>query len=496
VQNNFELDKLHEECGVFGVYSHTEDIALNIYWGLYALQHRGQESTGIAISDGKDMQIKLGMGLVPDVFKDGVGHMDGFVGIGHVRYSTTGASMSYNIQPMKIFYDGGNLALSHNGNLVNAAELRMRLMRDGAFFKTTVDSEVVLSLIVRSHKKTLEERVAEAVNQVKGAYAFLVMDDSKIVAVRDPYGFRPLCLGRMEDGWVVASESCALDLVGAKFVRDVKPGEMLVLEDDNREPRSIMFSNTKPAHLAHCIFEYVYFARTDSVIDGQCVYEARINMGRELAKECMGEGIKPDIVISVPDSGTAAAVGFSLESGIPFMEGLTKNRYIGRTFIQPTQKQRANAVRLKLNPVRSVVDGKSVVMVDDSIVRGTTSGKIVKLLKEAGAREVHVCISSPPVTDPCYYGIDTSVRKELIASTHNVEQIRKYIGADSLHYVSMEGMARAIHSIAPEDLCYACFNAQYPDNAEETLRQGSKYLFDTAGHSTEGLSVLDDIRSD
>ena len=473
---DLELDKLHEECGVFGIYSHKEDVPLNIYWGLYALQHRGQESCGIAVSDGKEMQIKLGMGLVPDVFKDGVGDLSGHVGIGHVRYSTTGASLVYNVQPLKVFYDGGDLALAHNGNLVNAAELRMRLMRDGAFFKTTVDSEVVLSLIARSHKEKLEDRVAEAVNKIKGAFAFLILDDNKLIALRDPFGFRPLCLGRMDHGWVVASESCALDLVGAKFIRDVKPGEMLVFTDDDKEPESIMYAQEMPKRSAFCVFEYVYFARTDSVIDKQNVYEARVNMGRELAKET--RDIHPDIVISVPDSGTAAAVGYSLEAGIPFLEGLTKNRYVGRTFIQPTQKQRQNAVRLKLNPIRSIVEGKSVVMVDDSIVRGTTSGKIVTLLKEAGAREVHVCISSPPVKEPCYYGIDTSVRKELIASTHTEEEIRQYIGADSLHYISLAGLKRGLKKLNPEGMCYACFNADYPDNAETTMRQGSKYLFE------------------
>jgi amidophosphoribosyltransferase len=473
---DLELDKLHEECGVFGMFSHKEDVPLNIYWGLYALQHRGQESTGIAVSDGTDMQIKLGMGLVPDVFKDGVGDLVGHIGIGHVRYSTTGASLPYNIQPMKVYYDEGNLALAHNGNLVNAAELRMRLMRDGAFFKTTVDSEVVLSLISRSHAGKLEDRVADAVNKIKGAYAFLIMDDHKLIAVRDPFGFRPLCLGRMDHGWVVASETCALDLVGAEFIRDVKPGEMLVITDDDAEPQSIMYAKTMPKRTAFCVFEYVYFARTDSDIDGQNVYQARVNMGRELAKET--KDIHPDIVISVPDSGTAAAVGYALEAGVPFLEGLTKNRYVGRTFIQPTQKQRQNAVRLKLNPIRAIVAGKSVVMVDDSIVRGTTSGKIVTLLKDAGAREVHVCISSPPVKNPCYYGIDTSVRKELIASTHTEEEIRQYIGADSLHYISLEGLKRSLNNLDPEGMCYACFNADYPDNAETTMRQGSKYLFE------------------
>ena len=468
-EQDFSEDKLHEECGVFGIFSHSEDVALNTYWGLYALQHRGQESTGIVVTDGQKMKIKKGMGLVADVYKDGVGELQGFAAIGHVRYSTTGASMPYNIQPLKVYFDGGNLALSHNGNLTNAGQLRANLAKEGAVFNTTIDSEVVLNLIAYSARKTIEERVAEAVNQIKGAFGILIMTDNKIIAVRDPYGFRPLVLGKMENGWCVASESCAFDLVGAELVRDIKPGEMIIIDRDNAEPRSMMWAEKLPEKTAHCIFEYVYFARNDSVIDEQSVYDARIQMGRELAKET--PDIHPDIVISVPDSGTPAAIGYAMEAGVPFLEGLTKNRYVGRTFIQPTQKQRANAVRLKLNPVRSVVAGKSVVMVDDSIVRGTTSGKIVKLLKEAGAREVHVCISSPPVTDSCYYGIDTSERKELIAARCTEEEICRYIGADSLHYISMDGMKRAINKINPDGLCCACFSADYPDKADAVIKQ-------------------------
>ena len=470
----FKDDKLHEECGVFGIFSHTEDVALNTYWGLYALQHRGQESTGIVVTDGKKMKIKKGMGLVPDVFKEGVSDMDGFAAIGHVRYSTTGASMAYNIQPLKVFFDGGNLALSHNGNLTNAAQLRQNLAKEGAVFTTTVDTEVLLSLIALSARPTIEERVAESVKQIRGAFAILLMTDNKIIAVRDSYGFRPLVLGKMENGWCVASESCAFDLVGAEMVRDVKPGEMVIIDSDNSEPRSMMWCDKLPEKTAHCIFEYVYFARNDSVIDNQPVYDARIQMGRELAKET--KDIHPDIVISAPDSGTPAAIGYALESGIPFMEGLNKNRYVGRTFIQPTQKQRANAVRLKLNPIRSVVAGKSIVMVDDSIVRGTTSGKVVKLLKEAGAREVHVCISSPPVVDSCYYGIDTSERKQLIAARCTEEEICRFIGADSLHYISMDGMKRAVSHIDPEGLCLACFSSRYPDNADEVIAAEPKPL--------------------
>ena len=474
MENFFQDDKLHEECGVFGIFSHTEDVALNTYWGLYALQHRGQESTGIVVTDGKKMKIKKGMGLVPDVFKEGVSDMDGFAAIGHVRYTTTGASMAYNIQPLKVFFDGGNLALSHNGNLTNAAQLRQNLAKEGAVFTTTVDTEVLLSLIALSARPTIEERIAESVKQIRGAFAILLMTDNKIIAVRDSYGFRPLVLGKMENGWCVASESCAFDLVGAEMVRDVKPGEMVIIDSDNAEPRSMMWCDKLPEKTAHCIFEYVYFARNDSVIDNQPVYDARIQMGRELAKET--KDIHPDIVISAPDSGTPAAIGYALESGIPFMEGLNKNRYVGRTFIQPTQKQRANAVRLKLNPIRSVVAGKSVVMVDDSIVRGTTSGKVVKLLKEAGAREVHVCISSPPVVDSCYYGIDTSERKQLIAARCTEDEICRFIGADSLHYISMEGMKRAVSHIDPEGLCLACFSSRYPDNADEVIAAEPKPL--------------------
>ena len=315
MENFFQDDKLHEECGVFGIFSHSEDVALNTYWGLYALQHRGQESTGIVVTDGKEMNIKKGMGLVPDVFKDGVADLQGFAAIGHVRYSTTGASMAYNTQPLKVYFDGGNLALSHNGNLTNAGQLREKLAKEGAIFNTTVDTEVVLTLIARSKCKTIEERVAEAVRQIRGAYAILLMTDNKIIAVRDPYGFRPLVLGKMENGWCVASESCAFDLVGAELVRDVKPGEMVILDSDNSEPRSMMWVEEVPERTAHCIFEYVYFARNDSVIDGQPVYESRIQMGRELAKEI--QDIHPDIVISAPDSGTPAAIGYSLEAGIP-----------------------------------------------------------------------------------------------------------------------------------------------------------------------------------
>jgi amidophosphoribosyltransferase len=473
---DFQEDKLHEECGVFGMYSHRDDVALNTYWGLFALQHRGQESAGIAVTDGRNMHIKKGMGLATEVFKSGLAGLDGYIGIGHVRYSTTGSSMVYNVQPMKVFYDGGNLALSHNGNLTNAGSLRQELQQEGFLFSSTVDSEVVLHLIARSRKKTLPERVAEAANSIKGAFAILVMDDHQLVAFRDPYGFRPLCIGKMDHGWVVTSETCALDLVGAHFVRDVKPGELIVINDEEKEPQSIMYSTHRPAHCAHCIFEYVYFARPDSIMDGESIYKARVNMGRILARET--KDIHADIVISVPDSGTPAAIGYGLEAGIPFLEGLTKNKYVGRTFIQPTQKQRLNAVRLKLNANRSLVEGKSVVMVDDSIVRGTTSGMIVQLLRDAGATAVHVCISSPPVMDSCYYGIDTSERKELIAASKTEKEICEYIKADSLHYITMEGLRASLSVLDPDDMCYACFNSHYPDGADREMKSTSKFQFE------------------
>ncbi len=469
-------DKLHEECGVFGIYSHKDDVALNAYWGLYALQHRGQESAGIAVTDGKNMSIKKGMGLVANVFRDGIAGLEGHIGLGHVRYSTTGASIAYNVQPLKVYYDEGNLALAHNGNLTNAAELRNKLTQNGVVFQTTVDSELVLSLVARSRKETLPERVAEAANQIEGAFAIIIMNDEELVAFRDPYGFRPMCLGRLDNGWVVTSETCALDLVGAKYVRDIKPGEMIVIKDDDAQPESFMYVDKMPDRCAHCIFEYVYFARPDSIIDKESVYLARVNMGRQLARET--KDIDADLVISVPDSGTPAAIGYGLERGIPFLEGLTKNKYIGRTFIQPTQKQRLNAVRLKLNANRALVAGKNVVMVDDSIVRGTTSGKIVQLLKDAGAKTVHVCISSPPVKFPCYYGIDTSVRKELIASTKTEAEIREFIKADSLHYITMEGLRKSLSVLNPDTMCYACFNGDYPDGADKVIRQGTKFLFD------------------
>jgi amidophosphoribosyltransferase len=476
ILDELEMDKPHEECGVFGIYSHQNDVALNTYWGLYALQHRGQESAGIAVTDGAWMDVHRGMGLVNEVFRHSLPHMDNqYIAIGHVRYSTTGSSLLMNTQPLMVRYSGGHISMAHNGNLTNAQEIRRSLEESGSVFQTSIDSEVIVNLIARSRKSTIEERVMESLENVKGAYCLVIMSENKLIGVRDPHGFRPLCLGKLSDGgWVISSESCALDTVGADFVRDIEPGEMVVIDEHGLSSQHFAQSDRQ----ALCIFEYIYFARPDSIIDGQSVYQARFEMGRRLARE---SGFKGDIVISVPDSGTTAALGFSYEAGIPFMEGLIKNRYIGRTFIQPEQKKRDLSVRIKLNAVKAAVAGKSVIMVDDSIVRGTTSGKIVRMLKEAGAKEVHMCVSSPPIGFPCYYGIDTSARKELIAATKKVEEIREFIGADSLHYLSLEGLYGSVMNISNKNMCYACFNCEYPAGkpCEDTIDK--KYVFEQKG---------------
>ncbi len=469
----FEDDKMHDECGVFGIYSHEENVVQNTYWGLYALQHRGQESAGIAVTDGSWMDVSRGMGLVSEVFRHQLPDLPGqYIAIGHVRYSTTGSSALMNTQPLKVKYSGGHISLAHNGNLTNAGQLRVEMEEQGSIFQTTIDSEVIVNLIARSRKATLEEKVVESLSKIEGAYCLVIMTEEKLIGVRDSNGLRPLCIGKLNDGYVISSESCALDTVGAEFIRDVEPGEMVIIDKDGLHSQQFGQKDCE----ALCVFEYIYFARPDSIIDGQSVYQTRLEMGRVLARE---SGLTADIVISVPDSGTTAALGFSQESGIPFAEGLIKNRYIGRTFIQPDQKERDLSVKIKLNAVRSIVKGKSVIIVDDSIVRGTTSGKIVRLIKEAGATAVHMCVSSPPIAYPCYYGIDTAVRKELIASTKNVEEIREYIGADSLHYLSIEGLNKAATKTKDQNMCYACFNSQYPGSkpCQQTTENG-KYVFE------------------
>lgn len=452
-------DKFRDECGVFGIYLNQAesdtDAARTAFYGLYALQHRGQESAGIAVSDGHRIRLHKAMGLVSEIIQPGhIQELKGNIAIGHVRYSTTGESMVVNAQPMVFHYLRGMVALAHNGNLVNTVPLRKQLATYGSVFQTTTDTELVANLLARYAQDAMEDALAKCMIDLKGAYALVIMTEDRLVGVRDPMGIRPLCIGDLKGSTVLASESSALDTIGADFVRDVKPGEIVVVDKNGMRSLQVIPSPRK----ATCIFEYIYFARPDSTIDNVNVYQARRAMGRQLARE---SNIDADLVISVPDSGTAAALGYSEESGLPFQEGLMKNRYVGRTFIQPTQIMRELSVRIKLNPNKEVVRGKRIIMVDDSIVRGTTSKKIVQMLRNAGATEVHMMVASPPTKFPCYYGIDTSRREELIANQMDVEQIRQFIGADSLHYISMEGMFTSINGTA-QDMCAACFSGEYP----------------------------------
>lgn len=456
-------DKLKDECGVFGILmnnpSSATEAARTTFYGLYALQHRGQESAGIAVSDGHKIDLHKGMGLVSNVVKSqNIEQLQGNVAIGHVRYSTTGGSALVNSQPLVFHYLKGMVALAHNGNLTNTLELKKRLETYGSVFQTTTDTEIIANLIARYSQDTLEDALAKAMIDVKGAFALLIMTEDRLVGVRDKMGIRPLCIGKLNGDYVLASESAALDTVGAELVRDVRPGEIVVIDRYGLRSLQVIKSPRK----AHCIFEYVYFARPDSTIDGLNVNRVRRELGKQLARECK---IDADMVISVPDSGTAAALGYAEESGLPFEEGLMKNRYIGRTFIQPTQQMRELGVRLKLNAVNEVVAGKRVIMIDDSIVRGTTSKQIVQMVRSAGATEVHFLVASPPTKYPCYYGIDTSRQEELIASTMDVDQISCHIGADSLHYISMEGMFAAMKADA-DIYCAACFSGDYPAGKE------------------------------
>ncbi len=451
-----EGDKPREACGIFGIYAPGLDAARLTYYGLYALQHRGQESAGIAVSDGKRINCRRGMGLVSEVFTEALlEKMRGPLAIGHVRYSTTGGSTIENAQPLVFHYQEGMLALGHNGNLTNYTALRKKLAEAGAVFQSTTDSELIVSILARTCKNNLAEAILKTMAEIQGAYSLVVMTENRLYGIRDPYGVRPLCLGRLDGGYALASESCALDTIGAELIRDLEPGEVVVIDRNGITSLRLL----KPSRRALCIFEFVYFARPDSVIDGLSVGQARSALGRELARE---HRINADLVVPVPDSGTSAALAYSAATQIPFCEGLIKNRYVGRTFIRPTQEMRDLGVRLKLNPVRDVLAGKRVIMIDDSIVRGTTSSKIVQMIREAGAREVHMLVSSPPVLYPCYYGIDTSRRGELIAARHDLAEIRKFIGADSLNYLSLEGLFAAAAPLAPENFCVACFNGSYP----------------------------------
>lgn len=446
-------EKFREECGIFGVFPHPEAAKIT-YLGLYALQHRGQESAGIAASDGAAVHVEKAMGLVADVFTEArLRRLPGSLAIGHVRYSTTGSSQLKNAQPFLVGTRHGAVAIAHNGNLLNAVALRAELEAQGAVFSSTSDTEVILHLIARSNAGSLMDAAVEALHQVRGAYSLVLMNEHQLLGIRDPRGFRPLSLARLKDGYLLASESCAFDLLEATFVRDVEPGEFVCI--DREGLRSAFPLPAEPP--APCIFEHVYFARPDSHVFGQQVSRVRKELGRLLAEEAP---VEADVVVPVPDSGIYAALGYAQGAGIPYDHGIVRNHYVGRTFIEPQKSIRHFGVKIKLNPVREVLEGRRVVLVDDSIVRGTTSRKIVSMLRAAGAREVHMRISSPPTTWPCYYGIDTPTRRELIASSHTVEEIRRYIQADSLAYLSHQGLLRAVGK--GEGYCAACFTGVYP----------------------------------
>jgi amidophosphoribosyltransferase len=447
-------DHFHDHCGVVGVFGHPEAAKL-AYLGLYALQHRGQESAGITSADGGRLSLLKGMGLVQELFtSESLAQLPGHAAIGHTRYSTAGDSAALNAQPVVIDCNKGNLALAHNGNLTNAREWRRRLEHRGSIFQTTSDTEVIVHLVARSSARNLPGALADALNQVEGAYSLLLLSRDEMYAIRDPRGFRPLALGRLGDAWLVASETCAFDLVGASYQRDIEPGEMARIGPTGLE--SIRFAPDKQHQF--CIFEHVYFSRPDSWVFGRPVNQSREMLGRLLARE---HPAAADLVVPVPDSGVPAAIGYALESSIPFRMGLIRNHYVGRTFIEPKQSIRDFGVKLKLNTVRELLDGKRVALVDDSIVRGTTSRKIVRMLREAGAAKIHMRVSCPPTVSPCYYGIDTPTREELIGSSHSIEQIRDFVGADSLGYLSLESLRRAVGG-DEDQFCTSCYTGQYP----------------------------------
>jgi amidophosphoribosyltransferase len=446
--------ELREACGVFGVFAPNEDVARITFYGLFALQHRGQESAGIASANERRLYLRTGMGLVSQVFdEEDLGYLPGHMAIGHTRYSTTGSSLAANAQPIIIDGPLGPLALGHNGNIVNADGLRADLEEQGVPFSTGTDSEVIAQLLENAPGTTWQERWEYLMRRLVGAYSLVVLTPHELMAARDPMGNRPLSLGRLDGGWVVASETCAFDHLGATFIREVEPGEVIRITEDGVESMKAAEANK-----AFCIFEYIYFARPDSVIDGKLVYPVRMALGAQLAKEHPADA---DVVIGVPDSATAAAVGYSQESGLPFIEGLVKNRYVGRTFIQPDQRIREMGVHLKFNPLPELLKGKRLVVVDDSIIRDTTASRVVAMLRKAGAKEVHMRITAPPIISPCFFGIDMGTRWELIAGRLSVEEIRRKIGADSLGYLSVEGLIEAVGT--PRDkFCLACFTGNYP----------------------------------
>ncbi len=462
------FDKLREECGVMAIYNHP-DAARLTYWGLYAQQHRGQESAGIATADGQHVNDIKGMGLVSEIFTDDVlAKLPGHIAIGHTRYSTTGDSALLNAQPISVESTRGLIAIAHNGNLVNLGTSKERLERDGAVFQTTSDSEIIIQLIAHSKQTTLVDCIADSLSQVDGAFSIVMMTRNRIFAARDPHGFRPLSMGRIigtdgePDTFVFASETCAFDLLHAKYERDVEPGELVMVSEDGVTSRRYS-DQTVPN--ASCIFEHVYFARPDSRIYGRWVQKSREEMGRQLARE---SGVDADLVVPVPDSGVTAAIGYAAESGIPFNLGLIRNHYVGRTFIQPEQRVRDFGVRMKLNPVRSLLEGKRVILIDDSIIRGTTSRKIVRMVRAAGATEVHLRITCPPTISPCFYGVDTPSKKDLIAANKTIEEIRQYIEADTLAYLSLPGLTHSCTTggpakgLSPASFCTACYTGHYP----------------------------------
>jgi len=461
---------IHEECGVFGIYGHPEAANLT-YLGLYALQHRGQEGAGICSCDGKQLFLEKSMGLVADVFSEKrLKRLPGYMAIGHNRYSTAGSSVLKNVQPIVANFSLGTLAIAHNGNLVSATDLRTVLEEEGAIFQSSSDSEVIVHLIAHSKGNEFYERVAHAISQVSGSFSLIILREKELIAIRDPYGVRPLSLGMKDGAYVIASETCAFDLISATYIRDIEPGEILIINEQGLESMKILSSQRR----AFCIFEFIYFSRPDSnIFGGLNVNEMRKEFGRQLARESRTEA---DLVIPVPDSGVPAAIGFSEESNIPFDFGLIRNHYVGRTFIEPKNSIRHFGVKIKLNPVRKLLEGKRLIVIDDSIVRGTTSKKIVKMLREGGgAKEVHLKISSPPTIGPCFYGIDTPTRSELIASTHLLEEIRKYVTADSLSYLSIEGLKKIVPDA--HNYCTACFDCNYPISFPGEHLKQMEFLF-------------------
>lgn len=457
------MDSFNEKCAVVGVFNSNQSATL-CYYSLFAMQHRGQESSGISTSNGSDIITQKGEGLVTSVFGDGLQKLVGNISIGHNRYSTAGEDSKCDVQPIFARYSLGQIAVAHNGNLVNAKEVRNKLISSGAIFQSHLDTENLIHLIAQSKAQKLQDRIIEALSYIKGAYSFVILSRGKLFAIRDQYGFRPLSLGEIDNqdgtkGYIVASETCAFDLINAKYIRDINPGEMLIFstKDGKSIYESIQVFESTPKK---CIFEFVYFARPDSLIFDKCVYEIRKNMGIELAKECK---IKADLVIPVPDSGVISAIGYSQESKIPFELGIVRNHYIGRTFIEPTQSNRELKVRLKLNPIKEIIKDKEIIVIDDSIVRGTTSKQIIKILRKAGAKKIHLVVASPQTISPCYYGVDTPDESHLISATKSIEEVRDFIDADSLHFLSLDGLYKSIGYEANngEGYCKACFDRQY-----------------------------------